>query len=92
MTPSRPLADLDEGDPAVTCALAAAVDAPDGHLAVVLHPALAAQDVVDAGRDLVPLVVLTQPAGGAHTQGQSDRTPSLFSVCVCVCGRLTQAV
>lgn len=39
--------------------IAAAV--PDGNLPVVLDPALAAQDVVDAGRHLVPLVVVSSP-------------------------------
>lgn len=56
--------------------IAAAVDAPDGHLAIVLDPPLAAQDVVDAGRDLVPLVVVAQPAGG-RTHTESDRSPKL---------------
>lgn len=39
--------------------VAAAV--PDGNLPVVLNPALAAQNVVDAGRHLVPLVVVSTP-------------------------------
>lgn len=39
-----------------------AVDIFDGHLSVVFNPALAAQDVVDAGRHFVPFVVVPKPA------------------------------
>ena len=43
----------------------AALGVPDGDLAVVLDPAPATQDVVYAGGDLVPLVVVPEPGGGA---------------------------
>ena len=43
----------------------AALGVPDGDLAVVLDPASAAQNVVYAGGDLVPLIVVPEP--GART-------------------------
>lgn len=49
---------LDKSDLAVAD-IAAAV--PDGNLPVVLNPTLAAENVVDAGRHLVPLVVVSTP-------------------------------
>lgn len=47
---------LNKGDLALTD-VAAAV--PDGDLAVVLDPALPAENVVDAGRHLVPLIMVS---------------------------------
>lgn len=50
---------LDEGQLAEA---GAALGVPDGDLAVVLDPPPAAQDVVHAGGDFVPLVVISKPA------------------------------
>lgn len=63
-------AHLDKGD--FTLARVA-VDVPDGHLSVVFDPALAAQDVVDAGRHFVPLVVVAEPAGSARAHTHTIR-------------------
>lgn len=49
---------LDKSDLAVADIAAAVLD---GNLPVVLNPTLAAQNVVDAGRHLVPLVVVSAP-------------------------------
>ena len=51
---------LDKGEFAQA---SAALGVPDGDLAVVLDPASAAQDVVYAGGDLVPLIVVPEPGG-----------------------------
>lgn len=51
-------AHLAEGDFAVAGAV---LGVPDQHLPIVLDPALAAQDVVDAGCHLVPLKVIPKP-------------------------------
>ena len=48
-------AHLAEGDLAVTGAV---LRVPDEHLPIVLDPALAAQNVVNAGRHLIPLKVV----------------------------------
>lgn len=50
--------DLDESD--FTLA-GITVDIFDAHLSVVFDPALAAQDVMDAGRHFVPFVVIPKP-------------------------------
>ena len=55
------MSDLDEGELADA---GAAPDVSDGDLPVVLDPAPAAQDVVNAGGDLVPLVVVAETGGG----------------------------
>lgn len=43
------------------------VDIFDGHLSIVFDPALAAQDVMDAGRHFVPFVVVPKPVEITHT-------------------------
>lgn len=62
MDVGAPVLGLAEGDLAVAGAV---LRVPDKHLPVVLDPALAAQDVVNAGRYLVPLKVVPKP-GQAH--------------------------
>lgn len=49
--------DLDERDPALTGVTAGV---SDGDLSVVLDPALSAEEVVDAGRHIAPLVVVSE--------------------------------
>ena len=46
---------------------------PNEHLSVVLNPALATQDVVDAGRHLVPLKVVPKPERDRAWQGAAGR-------------------
>lgn len=42
------------------------VDIFDGHLSVVFNPALATQDVMDAGCHFVPFVVVPKAGGITH--------------------------
>lgn len=46
---------------------------PDEHLPVVLNPALATQDVVNAGRHLVPLKVVPKPERDRAWRGAAGR-------------------
>lgn len=43
------------------------VDVFDDHLSIVFDPALAAQDVVDAGCHFVPFIVIPKPGDITHT-------------------------
>lgn len=54
------MAYLDESDFTLTDIAAGVLD---GDLAVVLNPALSTQDVMNAWRHFVPLVVISQAAG-----------------------------
>lgn len=53
-----------------------AVNVFDGHLPVVFDPALATEDVMDAGSHFVPLVVV--PETGGNTTHTHTHTPLLF--------------
>lgn len=59
-------AHLAEGDLAVAGAV---LCVPDEHLPIMLDPALAAQDVVNAGRHLVPLKVVPKPERDGAGEG-----------------------
>lgn len=59
-------AHLAEGELAVTGAV---LCVPDEHLSIVLDPALATQDVVNAGCHLVPLEVVPKPERDREGEG-----------------------
>lgn len=83
-------AHLAEGDLAVAGAV---LCVPDEHLPIVLDPALAAQDVVNAGCHLVPLKVVPKPERGRTREGSwlalgNECPPQLGSTCLTGTGHM----
>lgn len=58
-----------EGELAV---VGAVLRVPDQHLSIMLDPALAAQDVVDAGGHLIPFVVVPEPFRGQKEDNSGE--------------------